>query len=208
MPVHLKFKALLSMSALAMIGASCAAPADAAVLRFTESATASGSLGGTAFNDVLVTLSGVTSTADVTQVYGSSLFEIVGVPVTVDVAGVGTAQFTDTIQLLSNAAGGVVGLGDVTTDFAVLLTLGAPSGNVLASSIGPLMGPAGYNRDVDFATSAGLFDFSSVSTSTFQQTVSTVPEPSGWAIMLVGVGALGARTRARRLSRPVETRAA
>jgi hypothetical protein len=187
----------IGVSVAAVLLALAATPASAAALVFSETTTASGSLGGTAFSNALVTLSGTGDTGGVTNPAFGDFF-LVGVPVSVSVAGVGKATFTDTFELVSNQNVSAVGLGDASLNAALLFADVANGNYDLTTSFGPVSGPARYNPGAAFGTSAGAFVLDSASAVTYRAAVGGVPEPATWAVMLAGFGALGAVLRSRR----------
>src|SRR3977135_3128278 len=69
-------------------------------ITYTEQAVATGRLGASAFTDALVTLSLTTDTSAVTGPPGFS--NVSGGTPPVNVAGLGTATFTDPINILDN----------------------------------------------------------------------------------------------------------
>jgi hypothetical protein len=91
--------------------------ADAAFVTYTETVIGSGSLGAQSFTDSLITITG---TADTTNIIHSGVVNTVLTSTTVEVAGLGTATFTDIIQAVSNNTASAAGFGDNTTDLFLL----------------------------------------------------------------------------------------
>jgi hypothetical protein len=183
----------------------CAAgPVNAGAITYTESATASGSLGAKTFSDALVTFSLTLNTSTIIAVSGG-LINKFGTP-TVTIAGIpGTATFTDSnfFVSLGNSSCALcplVGIWDPGAE--VLGTLsGPPSLGTydLASSFGPVSGFSSTAlvdgiHSVTFGTTAGTLSFDSVSDlSDFSATAvsSTVPEPTTLALFALGLVGVG-----------------
>src|ERR1039458_637326 len=97
--VSLKERGLMNWIKGAVLTTLCCAAASAGPITFTETQNGIGSLGGTPFNNALVT---IVLTTDTSTITGSGTFFDIG-PATVTVAGItGTATFTDTMEVFSN----------------------------------------------------------------------------------------------------------
>jgi hypothetical protein len=154
---------------------------------YTEQAIASGTLGGTTFTDALITLMLDGDTGHVTG--GSGFFTNTVGTFTVNVSGIGTATFTDSMDVFDNqlfappAAGfGLLGGGSVLDTFNTQF-----ASYDLTTSIGPISGASFIRSDLVFGTTLGNLNIVSAGNSTF--TASTVPEPSS-LIPLVALGGI------------------
>jgi hypothetical protein len=123
---------------------------------------------------------------------------------TVDVAGIGLATFTDSTSVVANQATLEVGFADHTRGLAILFTSN-PSLSIydLSTDIGPLLGVASYNAGLPFLTDDGLFVLNSIPGSATFIATTGVPEPGALALLSVGLAgfaALGLMQRYRGLS--------
>ncbi len=161
----------------------------AATLTYTEQTIATGSLGGTAFTNALVTLSLTGNTAAITEPL-TNVFAIVD-PATVAIGGLGTASFTDQIQVVDNETVGVAGFGDISAGFAIQATNNAAFATYnLGTAIGPVSGSTTFNSGQSFATDRGAFILTSVGGSTFTASAASVPEPVEAAPAALTLGAV------------------
>jgi hypothetical protein len=171
----------------ALIGMAGFGEARADPFTYTETATASGSLGATRFTDAFVTL---TATADTSQIMtGQRFFQVNNLTTTVSVSGLGTAAFTNRTQTFNDQSFPGAGI----TDLVDILDVDNPALATydLRTSIGPLTGvTVGFNPGTHFATTSGDFVLNSVSGSTFQATAQPAPEPSTLALFGLGAAAL------------------
>lgn len=173
--------------------ASASGRSEAAFIMYTESAVGSGSLGGTAFTNALVTLTGTADTNNVTNP-STDLFTNPLSSATVTVAGVGTATFTDAFQITLRRNAQVAGFGDLTTNAFVLGNTNAAFATYdLRSPIGPLTGPSvGLPGSVSGTTSGSLVINSAPGQATFTASPNAVPEPSSLTLCVVaGLAGLG-----------------
>lgn len=163
-----------------------ASPSFGAVITYTEEASASGSLGGTTFTDATVVITMINNTSNVTNV-GPGHFVNLGTA-TVSINGGAAVTFTDQVDVFSLQS--IPGVGFFQVDD--ILDTG-PSASfatyALTTSIGPVVGPSTINVGSSYGTSGGAFTLTTAGDATF--TATTVPEPSTWAMMLIGFAGLG-----------------
>jgi hypothetical protein len=198
---------LLASSAL-MGALALGEVASANTYDFLETFEASGTIGGKTFTDKLIDLTGFATAAPVlvnpdpsNQVYNIQLLSE-GVSGILDTGQMFSAQFLVPSFVFSFSSFGNAGFG---TGDAVLAGTYSPSSFVgfdLSHSIGPVVGLLGTQAYTNFAaTTSGYFILDpGTGSSTFQEVVSTVPEPSTWALMIAGIGVVGATLRFRRRS--------
>ena len=90
---------------------------------YTETVTATGTLGGQSFTNALVTLTAMGDTSNV-NLAGAPVSAHIPVPVDLTIAGLGSTAFTDVTWVVSNTGGGgVIGMTDITTNFAIMTPL-------------------------------------------------------------------------------------
>jgi hypothetical protein len=136
---------------------------------------------------------GVCGAADIILSDPSDMFyKVTNKSTTVDVAGIGSAMFTDAIFT------GVVqefqraGFSDPKSEDILDTDSPAFSTYNLSTSIGPLAGTTVINPGFSFPTTAGDFVFNSAnaSDSTFLATLGTVSIPEPSSLILAGTAAL------------------
>jgi hypothetical protein len=190
-------RATLILAAVALMLCS-AALVQAGAITYTEQATATGTLGSSAFNSALVT---ITFVGDTTNVVcgGGFCYNAVGTA-TVNVAGVGTAAFTsDTYRAFDNQGAIAVGIADESSGASILDTYDSAFGTYdLTTAIGPVTDASFIRPDVTFSTDLGGFNLQSVGDSTFTATTG-IPEPATLAPFGAGLAVLSLlRKRVRR----------
>ena len=192
----------LATAAVLGLIAGASGQARAELITFTETAIATGTLGGTPYINALITL---TSTADTTAVTeNSGFFSVINTSATVDVPLIGTAAFAPSSTTFDNQTFNPPAAGIASGGFSILDTFSATFGSYdLKSSIGPIVGPAFINSNEPFSTSMGDFIITSVSGDvTFTAVLQgAVPEPGTFGMagtaVIVGLGASWYRKRRR-----------
>ena len=163
-------------------------PSRAIPITYVEQAIATGSLGGVGFTNANMILSMTGDTTDVTD--EPTTFFNFGT-LTVNVAGIGLATFTDSTSVAANQAALDVGFADHTKGSAILFTSNPLlSAYDLSTATGPLLGTASYNAGLPFLTTDGLFVLNSISGSVTFIATTGIPEPTALALMSVALGGL------------------
>jgi hypothetical protein len=177
----------------------CCAAASAGPIIFTETQYGIGTLGGTAFNNSLVTIVLTTDTSTITG--GSGAFFDIG-PATVTVAGIGTATFTDTMEVFSNQGNHFAGIEDAQPAMGDVLDVFNTAFDTYAlnTAIGQLSGKPEGSPGQSFPTSLGAFILTSSGNgdhpATFTAaTVGSVPEPETLGLLTAGIALFLIRRR-------------
>ena len=187
-------KTTITLLALAVLLCG-ATQAKAGSITYTVQDTASGTLGASSFTDALVTVSFTGNTANVYG--GSGFWEIDLGTASVNIAGTGSALFTDAMFVFDNQGAVAAGIADHSSGGSVLDTYNSAFGSYdLMSAIGPLSGGVYFRPDLSYGTDAGLLHFSDAGgTSSFKAVVT--PEPATFTLLasLLGMAALGRRRK-------------
>jgi hypothetical protein len=182
----------------AVLTTLCCAAASAGPITFTETQSGIGSLGGTSFNNALVT---IVLTSDTSTITGSGIFYDIG-PATVTVAGIGTATFTDTMEVFSNQGNHAAGIEDAQPAMGDVLDVFNTAFDTYAlnTAIGQLSGKPEGSPGQSFPTSLGAFILTSSGNgdhpATFTAaTVGSVPEPATLGLLTAGIALFLIRRR-------------
>ena len=166
-----------------------ASPSFGAQITYTEQATASGSLDGILFTDATVVLTMNNNTTNVTNSAPGD-FENVGTA-TVSVGGGPVLTFTDLTQVFSTQSDPAVGFEDLAVDDILDNFTASFATYALTTSIGPIVGSGSIDPGSSFATTGGALVLTSVGDATFTASTNAIPEPSSWAMMLIGFAGIG-----------------
>src|SRR5580698_395469 len=162
------------------------AKAQADTITYIETATASGKFDGQKFTDATVTFTGVGDSSLVSS--GSGIYSLI-LPVSVTVSGIGTGEFKQTIDVVSNTSSSVAGFGDVTSNLAILFdeNVGLATFD-LAEALGPISGTPLFNSGQSFGTTDGALVLNDVSDVSFEAVDSNVPSPEPSTFVMLGTG--------------------
>lgn len=170
--------------------------ADAAIVTYTFAGTGAGTAGGDAFSGAFSFI--LTSDTSLIDSSGAPFIRLDGISSGTFTAGSFSASLTqpvtivatedpvDRINLFNNTFDNGVGFSDASfASYQLNTSLGpvtAGSGTLL-----PTFNPDGHG----FATNGGLVEITELDSLTFQSAIAAVPEPSTWAMMLIGIMAIG-----------------
>ena len=99
--------------------------------------------------------------------------------------------FTDLTQVFSIQSVPAVGFEDLSVDDILDSVSASFATYDLTTSIGPIVGSSEFDAGSSFPTTGGAFVLTSVGDATFTAATSAIPEPSTWAMMLIGFAGLG-----------------
>ncbi len=187
-------KLLLSLA----VGAICAvSPAQATPITYILSGTFNVSVGGTEYDDLDVTLTGIGDTSSLHTV-GTDTPAVELTSLVASVAGYGDLALTDPFHFFANP-NGISGFNNESShdliDFTGLGTYDAVS-NVSPTSV---MFDSGGTTDTPFGT-AQVLSGTNMTFSAMLSAVGGAPEPDAWAMMLLGFFGLGAVIRRRSMA--------
>jgi len=166
---------------------------------FQQTFAASGVLGGQSFTDQLISIMGVTDQDPIVSpgfAYAPLMSAVVSGRL--DTGASFSASFIGPTAFFADSNNGDVDFIEFTT---VLSITKSPSleNFYLSYSFGPIVGASFLQQFSEETTDGDFFLSSIVGNSTFQEVVtpitSAVPEPASWALMLGGIGMLGAFLR-------------
>ena len=185
--------------------------AEANFVTYTETVVATGSLGGTAFTNALVTFTQTADTNDILHTTSSS-YSLDALTSTVDVAGLGTASFTNPtlIGVQHAGTGSFAGLveGTAAVGGPIIFAVNDVAFDTydLKTSIGPIVGTPVYAPFTGFKTSLGLFVINlpanQTGGATFVANVALIPEPSSFVLSGIAIVSGLGYARSRRKTVP------
>ena len=183
----MKFK----LSATLFLVLAVEAMAHATPITYSISTYASGTLGASTFTDQLVTISYFGDTTGLTTVAGS-IVNTGGIS-GVDVAGLGSALFTDSTEFFITGSANFAAIYDITASSVVGSFNGAFASYAGDTSLGPLVSLYYTLPSYSFGTTSGALVISSLTSTdnlgAFEADLAPVPEPS--TLLFVGTGIAG-----------------
>jgi hypothetical protein len=205
-------KLVLAMGAALVV--SSAAYANSVTYDFKGSAD--GDLAGSPFSGASFDIKAVGDTSAATLLpvppFATNTWDNFPTSLTVDLTGHGTLNVTDPGYVFDSqdvsTTQGLAGIGTfnvTSSDFLYLLGPAILKTYKLVTSLAPVTGfafLANQNGPAQMDTDQGVLTFTDVRGVSFSATVSAAPEPQAWAMMILGLGVIGAAARRRRVSRP------
>jgi hypothetical protein len=191
----IRFSKKFAVAAALAMGAGAASTANAALINFTYSGVASGTLNGTAFNSAAftTTASGLTEQRTNNGLYGGYSIEHFGSSTTINIAGFNSCIANTALFTQTDPEGGIALVSGAVNGNYVLIA-NTPVWNMLSSlpAAPYTVGYPGGGQGPIISTTLGGLRFTSFSSPlTFGATV--VPAPG--AIVLLGVSGLAKRRR-------------
>jgi len=189
----MKHTILVLLAAVAVLFCG-ARQANADGITYTESGTASGTIGAASFTNALVTITFVGDTSNVTSL-GPGLFinGVETVTASGSINGVGAFTFTDSLAAFVNqfgTSGPTAGISDLTVnDILDTINSSVFATYDLTTAIGPVTGTSLLNPGSSYGTSDGNLTFSEMSANSTFTATTAVPEPS--SLLLLGVAFAG-----------------
>ncbi len=191
------FRAFMALLSLTL---TLAVSAQASIIVYTESGTMTGSLGGTAFTNALVTftLTGDTSGVNYNGQGPLEIYSYAGVT-TVQIAGIsGTATLTalDISAISFNFSGSrSLGIGDGSLNALLVNADSAATSTYDLASTYTSTGELGYTPNGVYTTTMGnLVTTGASGNATFTATLggpAAVPEPSTYVLLCISLGVVG-----------------
>jgi hypothetical protein len=175
--------------------------ANATTLMYSESTTASGTLGGSTFTNSQVTLTFFGDTANIIDNAGFFSNSVGTIEINISSLGV-TADLTDAGAVFDNQPPCFAGFIDNTTSTVILQTFsGVFLTYDLKAPIGPITDSAIINAGASFATDHGAFIINSAGESVF---TASAPEPFSIATIALGLAGLAVLNRRKKKSTVVK----
>lgn len=185
------------MSVVLVVSASFATGASATPIEFTYTGTGSGAIGASTFSNASFVITEKSDTSNIQSCYGCSYIDANSTSISIE--GIGSFLFTTATRTFNSS--GNVGFSRAGAGGWDLYNVFSVGSWDMMSSIGPVSGIASLIQwDLSpVYTTAGVLSFNSNSTAgTFQASISPVPEPATYAMLIAGLGFLGYTARRRK----------